>query len=450
MILKIKQFIEKQNLFNRGNTLIAAVSGGKDSMALIHILKQLEYKFIVAHCNFNLRGEESDADEQFVAEYCKKNNLAFQSIQFDTKAYSKANKVAIQEAARTLRYDWFEKLRIENKATCIVTAHHLNDNIETFLFKAVRGTGVKGMRGMLPKNGHLVRPLLETSLADIENYVKENKIQYREDSSNASTKYDRNKIRHEVVPVLKELNSNLESNFENHFKRWRAIEQFYEASLTKWKKELFKQKNKDFYIAIAKIKNIEFAATLLFDIFKDYGFNQADISDLLHSLDSKEVKYFYSNSHRIIKDKKFIVLTELKYEAATDIYILNTKSKKITLSDNQYVRVILKPITKLSKMNKGNNYAYLDADKLTFPLVLRRRKEGDYFYPLGLSKKSGKPSKKKVSKYFKDEKVSAIDKENSWVLCSGEKIAWLVNYRLDERFKVTDKTQNVLILQFGE
>lgn len=448
MVLKVKQFIETQNLFNQGNTLIAAVSGGKDSMALIHILKQLEYQFIVAHCNFQLRGEESDADEAFVANYCKENQLAFQSIQFDTNAYSKANKIATQEAARTLRYNWFEKLRIENKAACIVTAHHLNDNIETFIFKTIKGTGIKGMRGMLPKNGVLVRPLLATSLFDIESYVKENNIQFREDSSNASTKYDRNKIRQEVVPVLKEINPNLENNFENHFKRWLAIEQFYEASLDKWKQDLLVQKNNDFYMSIAKVQQIAFAETLLFDIFKEYGFNLTDVSDLLSSLDRNEVKYFYSNTHRLIKDKKFIVLTAIKNEAETEIHILNTKSKKITLSEYQFIRVDYKPIAKLSKMDKGSNYAYLDADKLSFPLVLRRKKDGDYFYPLGLNKKGGQPSKKKINKYLKDEKASAIDKENTWVLCSGEKIAWLVNFRLDERFKVTDNTKNILVLNF--
>jgi len=447
MLAAVNNYIKHNQLFNSGSTLIVAASGGKDSMALVHFLQQEGYQFIVAHCNFQLRGAESDADQQFIQNYCRVHELPFENILFETEKVANESKRSIQEAARELRYTWLEDLRKKHKAAVIVTAHHLNDNIETLIFNLAKGTGIKGIRGMLPKNRHVVRPFLETSVNQIWDYIQSKNIQFREDSSNALLKYDRNKIRHELIPVLEEINSNLLGNFREHFKRWQDIEAYHELILTEWRKKLFTKEGASIFIPIAKLKQLDSNKSLLFELLAPYMFNTAAIEDIIQSFDVKDAKFFESSTHEIIKDRKFLILTRKKDKQEPPRYPVLRKTKKLKFGLEKVLQLHLKPRKNLARMSASSKYAYLDVAQLVFPLILRKWELGDYMYPFGLTKESGKPSKKKIGKILRDQKLSQQEKEDTWVLCSGDKIVWLLGHRLDERFKVTATTQEVFELE---
>jgi tRNA(Ile)-lysidine synthase len=447
MLAALQKFIRHKDLFHAGDLLIVATSGGKDSMALLHYLKMNGYKFIVAHCNFKLREHESDADQQFIEQYCSSNEITFETIEFDTKSIAQEQKESIQITARGLRYDWLELLRQKYKAHCIVTGHHLNDNIETLMFNLVKGTGIKGIRGIKVKNGYIVRPLLETSVDEIWDYIQSNGVPYREDASNASNKYDRNKIRHEVVPVFTEINNNLSGTFKEHFKRWLDIEAYHKAIIEEWRNKLLVQKKEDIFISITKIKQLKFNKSLMFEILAPYNFNNSDIENLMHSLDSKDLKFFESSTHRILKDRKFLILTKLQLEEPALRYIIKKTSKKLQFGNSKMLQFHVRPLDKLARISAKANYAFIDIDYVNFPLILRKWELGDYLYPFGLNKASGKPSKKKVNKLLRDEKISQYEKDDTWVLCSGDKLIWLVGHRLDDRFKLTNKTKEVLTIE---
>ena len=451
MLNKLVSFNNKYQLFFDKNKLILATSGGIDSMVLLDLLKNLDVELIIAHCNFNLREKESDADQALVKKIAEQNNLVFQTINFETENYAKDNKLSIEEAARDLRYDWFEKIRKELKANLIVTAHHLNDNTETLLFNLTKGTGIKGLRGMLPKREEIVRPLLNISREEIEKYASENKIEYREDASNNSLEYSRNLIRKNVIPELNKVNLSFLKTQANHFERFRDIELFYNDAVANLKKDLFKEKKGSFYLSINKLLKHKGFRTLLFEILKEYSFSNYQVDDILELIINNKAisgKTFFSKTHRIIKDRKHLILSVLNNETA-DLFDLQQKNTKIKLPNEEMIRIHIKPIEKLTKMSNKNHYAYLDFDKLELPLVLRKWEDGDYFYPFGMYR-NGKAKKKKIKKYFSDLKLSIVDKENVWILTSGGKIVWVVNHRIDDRFKVNNKTKNVYQLKFVE
>lgn len=451
MLNKLVSFNKKHQLFFNQNKLILATSGGIDSMVLLDLLKDLDLEIIVAHCNFSLRGKESDSDQALVKRIAEEHQLAFQTITFDTEKHAQEHKLSIEEAARNLRYDWFEKIRQELNAQLIVTAHHLNDNTETLLFNLTKGTGIKGLRGMLPKRGKIIRPLLEISREEIENYAQENKIEYREDDSNNSLEYSRNLIRKNIIPELNKVNSSFLKTQVNHFERFREIELFYNDVVNKLKKDLFKEKKGDLYLSINKLLKHKGFRTLLFEILNDYGFSNHQVDDILELIiNNKSVsgKTFFSKTHRIIKDRKHLILSEIENEKA-QVFDLPKNKTKIKLPNEELIRIQIKPIEKLTKMSSKDHYAYLDLDKLDFPLILRKWQDGDYFYPFGMYR-NGKAKKKKIKKYFSDLKLSIVDKENVWILTSGEKIVWIVNHRIDDRFKVNEQTKNVYQLKFVE
>ena len=451
MYNKLVAFNKKHLLFFNKNKLILAISGGIDSMVLLDLMAKIDIEIIVAHCNFQLRGEEANKDQKLVKTIAKKYNFEFHTINFDTEKYAKENKLSIEEAARDLRYDWFEKLRKKLKANLIVTAHHLGDNTETLLFNITKGTGIKGLRGMLPKRDKIIRPMLEISREEIEIYAKENNIEYREDSSNNSLKHTRNLIRKNIVPELKKINANFNKTQINHFERFREIELFYTDILEKIKKELLEEKKGNFYISILKLKKYKGYKTLLFEILKDYNFSNLQVSDILLQIENTNNnvgKTYFSKTFRIIKDRKHLILTNLQKEEQ-NIFDIPKNKTKIVLPNKEIIRIHIKPISKLTKMSSKSHFAYLDFDKLEFPLILRHWQDGDYFYPFGMYR-NGKAKKKKLKKYFNDIKISIAEKENTWILMSGNKIVWLVNHRIDDRFKVTEKTKNVYQLKFIE
>lgn len=429
-----KIHINKKFSFLKESKILIAISGGIDSVVLTYLCHKSDLKIALAHCNFNLRGEESDADEDFVVELAENLDLEVFAQRFDTEKYAEDNKRSIQMAARELRYNWFSELAEQLQFDYILTAHHADDNLETFLINFTRGTGLEGLTGIPEVNGKFVRPLLPFSSEQIEVFAKENNIKWRDDSSNKSVKYLRNKLRHEVVPILKEINPSLLQSFQSTLENLNDIADIVEESTNAVLKRAIASMDED-HIAfkISEFKKVNNPKAYMFEVFKSFGFTEWN--DMVDLLDAETGKQVLSNTHRLIKNRDQLLLSTISFEENETISISENEAKKETPFG-----VLLFDEADAISEHKSNTI-YVDKDKLKYPLELRKRKEGDMFYPKGMQ------GKKKLSKYFKDEKFSLLDKENTWLLCSGEDIVWVVNRRADDRFKVTEKTKQILKIE---
>ena len=432
MLDLFSKYIDKELAFIKDKKLLVAISGGLDSVVLAHLCAQLQLNISLVHCNFNLRGNESDEDESFVLQLAEDLELEVFVESFETETYAQEHKISIQMAARELRYVWFEELASQLHYDYILTAHHADDNLETFLINLSRGTGLDGLVGIPEKNGKLVRPLLPFSREEIQIFAGKNQIKWREDSSNASTKYLRNKLRHDVIPKLKAVNSQFLQNFSKTQQHLRESKQFLDSISEKIAGKVVDRVDGDVrYFNIEKIKSFNHFKTVLYQLFKDCGFNQwNDIEELL---DAQTGKHVLSKTHRLLKNREYLVLSNLPEDgrkATLKIFegdeSIETSLGTLTLED---VNAMGQSISQI---------VYVDKDLLKFPLTVRHWEKGDYFYPFGMQ------GKKKLSKFFKDEKYSALEKEKALVLCSKDNIVWVLNKRLDNRFKVTQDTQNIL------
>lgn len=433
MLKKLNNHIHNNFSFLKGKNILLAVSGGIDSMVLVDLFSKLDFKLGIAHCNFQLREEESNGDEEFVKTQSKKYTIKGHYKSFDTKNYSEEKKISIQHAARELRYNWFNELLEKEGYDYLLTAHHLDDSLETFLINFTRGTGIEGLTGIPEVNGKIVRPLLIFSRDEIENYAKENKIEWREDSSNASDKYFRNKIRHLVIPILKELNPSLLESFENTIKNISGTNTLVKDALNTNFKVIATQKNSDTYFDVEKLIQLENYKSYLYEWLKPFGFSDwQSIYELIHSQSGKQI---FSENYRLLKDRNQLILSEIG---------INNNHESFSINENE--NSIVKPIN-LSICNQSyiseptTSCIFVNKEKLKFPLKIRKWQEGDYFYP------SGMQGKKKVSKYFKDEKFSLIDKENTWLLCSNNEVIWIINHRADQRFLANNNTQQILKIE---
>ncbi|TJY33921.1 tRNA lysidine(34) synthetase TilS [Pontimicrobium aquaticum] len=431
MLKKIQNHINEQFSFIKNAKLLIAISGGVDSVVLAYLCKKLGLNISLAHCNFNLRGDESDADEDFVLQLAKDWELEVFIENFDTKQFATDNKLSTQMAARTLRYLWFKELKAQLKFDYVLTAHHADDNFETFLINLSRGTGLDGLLGIPQVNGDIVRPLLPFAREDIEQFAKQQKLQWREDSSNVSTKYLRNKLRHDVIPILKEINPQLLQNFEKTQQYLNDAKSIINDRVDEIAQNIVsKAKNNSKAFSISEIQQLNNSKAYLYELLNGYGFTQWN--DILALLTAQSGKQVFSKTHRLLKDRAYLILSE----------IISVPDESIKINESQ--NLVLTPFGKLS-ISKGAtkgkaqyNTAYFDLSSLSFPLTIRKWQEGDVFYPLGMK------GKKKVSKYFKDEKFSLLDKENTWLLCSGDDIIWIVGHRTDNRFKVKSNTKEIL------
>ncbi|HPF97662.1 MAG TPA: tRNA lysidine(34) synthetase TilS [Mangrovimonas sp.] len=432
MLDLFSKYIDKELAFIKDKKLLVAISGGLDSVVLAHLCAQLQLNISLVHCNFNLRGNESDEDESFVLQLAEDLELEVFVESFETETYAQEHKISIQMAARELRYVWFEELASQLHYDYILTAHHADDNLETFLINLSRGTGLDGLVGIPEKNGKLVRPLLPFSREEIQIFAGKNQIKWREDSSNASTKYLRNKLRHDVIPKLKAVNPQFLQNFSKTQQHLRESKQFLDSISEEIVGKVVDRVDGDVkYFNIEKIKSFNHFKTVLYQLFKDCGFNQwNDIEELL---DAQTGKYVLSKTHRLLKNREYLVLSNLPEDgrkATLKIFegdeSIETSLGTLTLED---VNAMGQSISQI---------VYVDKDLLKFPLTVRHWEKGDYFYPFGMQ------GKKKLSKFFKDEKYSALEKEKALVLCSKDNIVWVLNKRLDNRFKVTQDTQNIL------
>ncbi|OUS00778.1 tRNA lysidine(34) synthetase TilS [Flavobacteriales bacterium 33_180_T64] len=427
---RFKNHINTNLPFLSEKKLLIAISGGLDSVVLAYLCHQLKLNVALAHCNFNLRGHESDADEDFVLNLAKQFDLELFVEHFNTETYANTQKLSIQMAARELRYNWFSDLANDLGFDYILTAHHADDNLETFLINLTRGTGLNGLTGIPEINDTIVRPLLPFSREAIEAYANVNHIKWREDSSNASDKYLRNKLRHHVIPILKETNSELLQNFKATLEHLKDTAAIVKESINTVKENAVEPcSGNQLKVKISEFKNRNNSKAYLYEMFKDYGFTQW--ATIVSLLDAQAGKQVLSETHRLIKDRDHLILTDLPSENQTAYSITeDNKSLEIPLGI-----LFFDEADAIFKTPK--TIIFIDKDKLKFPLYIRQWQEGDSFYPLGMK------GKKKLSKYFKDEKLSLVDKENVWLLVSDDTIVWVIGKRADERFKVGQNTTNI-------
>ena len=434
MLKVFEQHINQNFPFLKESKILIAISGGVDSVILAYLCKQLNLNIALAHCNFNLRGAESDADEDFVFELAKDWNVEVFIENFDTKQFAIDKKVSTQMAARTLRYFWFNELASQLGYDYILTAHHADDNFETFLINLSRGTGLDGLLGIPSTNENIARPLLPYKRVTIEKYAKRQKLKWQEDSSNSSTKYLRNKLRHDVIPILKGINPQLLQNFEKTQQYLNDIKSIVDDKVDDvTQKVVSKTSNNDLAFNIIALQQLSHPKAYLYELFNGYGFTQwDDIIDLLNAQSGKQV---FSNTHRLLKNREYVILSEIGEFPDTSININDGQSLVLT----PFGQLVMTKVDAIDETAK--HIAYVNADLIKFPLTLRQWKNGDCFYPSGMT------GKKKLSKYFKDEKLSLLDKENIWLLCSGDDIVWVLNHRTDERFVVSENTQEILKIE---
>ena len=431
MLQKFQNHLLHNFQFLSGKKILLATSGGKDSMVMVHLFQQLDYKLGIAHCNFQLRGMESFEDQNFVQEYAAANDIPVFITQFDTKAFAEDYKVSTQVAARELRYNWFYELLETEKFDYILTAHHADDNLETFLINLSRGTGLEGLTGIPEQNDRVIRPLLAFSQEEMEEYAIINNIKWREDSSNASDKYLRNKIRHHLVPMLKELNPNFLSSFHKTQAYLQEAQVMVEDASIMIYQQVAKQEEDTIYFDLKKLPNYK---SYLHQWLKEFGFSAWD--DIYDLVESQSGKYVFSPEYRLLKDRDSLILSPINFVNEKEEYAIDENQKEVNIPLNL-------TFCKVADISLTTNSAiFVDADKLQFPLVLRHWNEGDSFQPFGMNGKS-----KKVSKLFKDEKLSLLEKENSWLLCSNEDIVWIIGLRQDERFRIENTTKNILKIQ---
>lgn len=445
MVQKFKEHVKNKNLFSINDKLLLAVSGGVDSVVLCELCKQAGIEFEIAHCNFQLRGEESERDEKFVIEMGKKYEVKVLVKKFDTEVYAKENKISIQEAARGLRYEWFEELLTPDPIAIgsnfptpnhLLTAHHADDNAETIAMNFFRGTGLHGLTGIPIKNGNVIRPLLIFSKEEILEFNNKNELEFVEDSSNQSSKYTRNLFRNEIIPAIAKVFPQVKENLLDNINRFGEIEKLYKLSVAELKKKLVKEKGAEWHIPIKQLMGFDNRA-LIYEIIAEFGFNEKQIAEVIKLAASESGRYIDSPvfQYRIIKHRHWFIISPIQSTVAATIVI--DQQMPSVLFEKGFLKI--EKATN-QKQNKDNSVAIIDASQIKFPLLLRKWKQGDYFYPLGMKKK------KKLSRFFIDQKFSKSEKESMWVIEMNKKIIWLVGYRIDDRFKITDKTTSNLIL----
>lgn len=446
----LRQFQEhvKENfphLSPANNKFILAVSGGIDSVVLTDLFYKSDYDFIIAHCNFLLRGEESSRDELFITTLKEKYNKEVVIKHFQTKQYAETHKISIQEAARKLRYDWFDSLRSQlstaNSQLSIAIAHNADDNIETMLMYMFRGTGIHGLTGMqaYDKERKIIRPLLFATRKDIEAYAAENNLNWVEDSSNLTDKYTRNFFRHKIIPLAEAQFENARQNLLGNIQRFKDVAALYEQSIKMHKEKLIEQKGNEIHMPILKLKQTKPLDTVIWEIIKPYNFHAQQLTEIKKLFDAENSSYVASATHRAIKNRKHLIIAPVETSEANHILIEATNT---TINFERGSLKLEKLAANNLQLAANNSIAYLDATQIGYPLLLRKWKQGDYFYPLGMKKK------KKLSRFFIDLKLSATTKENAWVIEMNKKIIWVIGYRVDERFKITPSTQEVLKISF--
>lgn len=435
---KLEEYRVSKSLFSAGDKIIVALSGGRDSTVLLHLLNSSGYKVAAAHCNFQLRGAESEEDEKFVERYCRSLNVKLFKTRFATSEYAEKHGISIQMAARDLRYEWLERIRSGERFDLIAIGHNLNDSVETMIINLIRGTGLKGLTGIKEKTGSVIRPLLFASREMIDQYIRENRVEYREDSSNSETKYTRNKIRHNVLPIFRDINPSFLDSINETTEHLSSAWDIYISAIREKKNEIVKGTESRYRISTDSLSLLENPETWIFEIFRDWGFGRLQAKEIAGLLTSSSGKQLHSDTHTITRDRTELLITrKSKKSPGKNIEIKSPEELKDSfLAD--YAEII--KADKFS-MISDNNYACLDASIISFPITIRKWEEGDYFYPLGMK------GRKKISDFLVDLKVPLPDKDRIYVLEMNGEIIWVAGYRIDNRFRVKPSTTDILLIR---
>jgi tRNA(Ile)-lysidine synthase len=480
LLQAFRDFIAKERLFSAGDRLLLAVSGGLDSVVLCELMHRLRLRQAsdgqgagldveIAHCNFQLRGAESDRDEAFVRQLGDRYGREVRVGRFDTESYAGSNKVSIQVAARELRYQWFHQI-IDSWAqpAFIITAHHLDDNTETLLMNFFKGTGIAGLRAMLPRQGKIVRPLLFATRAELQQFATGEGLEWVEDSSNVEDKYTRNFFRHQVIPLVQKVYPAAVQNLSDNISRFREIEWIYRQAIEQQKKKLLEYKGNEVHIPVLKLQRSEPLTTLVYEIISAFGFSAQQAPEVIGLLDSPSGKYVHSATHRILRHRNWLIISPRSTKESVTIIVESGDTEVVyeqgrlclkELSSSDVPEEIRSPSSAGSPpaavaASRGQKpasrgrapvspIAWLDAGDIEFPLVLRKWRPGDYFYPLGMRKK------KKLARFFIDNKLSLAEKEKIWVVEMNKKIIWVVGLRIDDRYRITTATRRVLKIESG-
>lgn len=435
MVEQFLKYIHAENLFHSSQRIILAVSGGADSMLMLHLFANTGFSIGVAHCNFRLRGAESDGDEQFVSDYCDRHNITFFVKHFNTEEFALQEGISIEMAAREMRYEWFNELLGREHYDYLATAHHQDDVIETFLINLSRGSGIKGLSGIQAKSGKIIRPMLFTNRAEILDYCTRMKLEYRTDSSNQDTVYKRNLIRQEILPVLEQVNPAFRKNALKTIGNLNETAELFQQRISEIRSFVYSEDDLGAMIHIEKFQTLRPQRTILFELIREFGFQIEQIDDILDSMNRESGRKFFSGDYRLVKDREYLLISPFKQKSDQVFYIDEDCAKiqiPIHLSFEKFER------TAGFRFSTHLNTIDLDLDMLVFPLILRHWQTGEYFQPLGMQ------GLKKLSDFFIDEKYSIPDKENAWILASGDQLVWIVGKRMNERFKITPKTRRII------
>ncbi len=455
LLRRFQQHIIREKLFDRNDTLLLAVSGGLDSVVLCDLCIQSGFPLLLAHANFHLRGEESDRDEHFVRDLAKKYGKVVLVKSFETERYAQDANLSIQVAARNLRYQWFHELledptlaalaQMDSAASVpvsgakyILTAHHLDDNVETLLMHFFRGTGMGGLRAMAPKQDRLVRPLLFAKKEELKAYAQDEHLPWVEDSSNDLDKYARNYLRRSIIPLMEKIYPGTVANLASNIERFRDIDLIYQEYVSEMKRKLFEPKGNEIHIPVRKLQQMVPLQTICFEICKEFGYSASQTAELIALLDSESGRILSSPSHRIIKHRNWLIVSPHR-QAEPQTIVIDPGISQAWIS-NFSIHLSRPPLDSCS-LHVNPAVALLDLHDIRFPLLIRKWKPGDYFYPLGMRKK------KKLARFFIDQKLSKLDKEKIWVMESDRKIIWVMGLRIDDRFKVKPQTAQVLKIE---
>jgi len=435
---KVLSYIQKHQLLTFDKPIIVGVSGGIDSVVLLHILVSLGYDCIIAHCNFHLRTEESNRDEKFVRSLARNYNFPFYSIDFQTTEYATNNGISIEMAARDLRYNWFSELLEKHHAQAVAVAHHADDSIETMLMNLMRGTGLRGMTGISSRNKNVVRPLLCCTRSELENYLIEHELEHVEDSTNSLSDYKRNKIRNEILPLLTEINPSIRQTLYASLDHFKGTLKIYQQAITKITEMIVDNSGETITMNIELINKQVDVPTIMYELLSPYNFNFKVIEQIIEHLDSESGKIFFSETHRLVKDRNKLIIST-KCLNKENIFILSQEDEVLYFPSKLTINKFA--VTEAYEVSRNNKKVHIDAAKINFPLTIRAWREGDTFYPFGMKKR------KKVSDFFIDNKFSLPEKEQTRFLVSGDEIVWIIGHRLDNRFRVSEETTDILELE---
>lgn len=435
----VRSYIERNRLLSDDDRrpVLVGLSGGADSVALLSVLVRLGYACVALHCDFHLRGEESERDAAFARTFAESLGVPFYQTDFDTVAYAREHHLSIEMAARALRYAWFEETRERLGAQAIAVAHHRDDSVETVVMNLIRGTGIRGLTGIRPRNGFVVRPLLCVSRADIVAWLENQGIRYVTDSTNLSDAYTRNFIRLNVLPLLERINPSVREAIARSAEHLSVVASVYAYEIARAREEVIVSEG---CLSIEALCRFPAPEAILYELLKEYGFSRWVSAEVFDALRKESGKVFYSKTHRLLKDRAYLWIVPLEREAEKTSFLLDPSREIYREPVGLTFREL--PITPDFQIEKNRRFAYFDADKLRFPLTLRKWREGDWFVPFGMK------GRQKLSDYFSDHKFSRIEKEKAWLLCSGDAIIWLIGERADNRFRIDSGTKRVLAVNF--